>query len=102
MLSLAGRARIYMRSWFLHAWETRRESRPSLPSIALLLFGVSALRAQTLDPVPGFLQDIAGQTPLRAAYSVEQEISNRYSGKLHHRKPIRLRAWAAIPTVVSL
>jgi hypothetical protein len=44
------------------------DARVGLPCrrIALLLFGVSSLRAQTLDLVPGFLQDIAGQTPLPA------------------------------------
>lgn len=65
MLDPACRARVYLRRWFLHVSDRRRESGPFLLSIALLLFGVSSPRAQTLNPVPGFLQDVTGQTPLR-------------------------------------
>jgi hypothetical protein len=70
-----------------------------LPSIALLLFGVSALRAQTLDPVPGFLQDIAGQTPLPAACSLEQEIQIGTQGNSTNGNPfayahgLQFRLW---------
>ena len=42
---------------------------------ASLFFGVAAaLHGQTLDPVPGFLQDIAGQFPLPAEFSLEQQV----------------------------
>ncbi len=42
--------------------------------IALLLFAVSALNGQTVNPVPGFLQDLSGQFPLSDQFSLEQQI----------------------------
>ena len=49
------------------------ESRPSALCLALLLLTVFAATAQTLTPVPGFLQDLAAQLPLPADFSLEQQ-----------------------------
>lgn len=43
-------------------------------SIALSAFPLPALRAQTMNPVPGFLQDLSGQFPLSTECSLEQQI----------------------------
>jgi hypothetical protein len=45
-----------------------------LPLIALLLFAVPAIIGQTVTPVPGFLQDLSGQIPLPAEFSLEEQI----------------------------
>lgn len=48
---------------------------PCIPmGLALLLFTPAALYGQTVDVFPGFLQDFAGQFPLPAEFSVEQQI----------------------------
>lgn len=40
----------------------------------LLLLSAAVLHGQTLNPVPGFLQDLAGQIPLPAEFSLEQQV----------------------------
>lgn len=58
----------------LRTLDQRRKSRSlHLSSMALLLFGISALSAQTLDPLPGFVQDVSAQYPLPKAWSLELE-----------------------------
>ena len=56
------------------ARDVRHNSSPFVPSIVVLLFAVSALNGQTLNPVPGFLHDLSGQFPLPADFSFEQQI----------------------------
>ena len=41
---------------------------------SLLLLSIAALHGQTLNPVPGFWQDIAGKIPLPANFSIEPQL----------------------------
>jgi hypothetical protein len=52
----------------------RRRRSAFRPSVALLLFAMPALHGQTLNPAPGFLQDLSGQFPLSADFSLEEQI----------------------------
>ncbi len=52
--------------------QQRAHRLPAL-CLTLLLLTVFAVNAQTLAPVPGFLQDLAGQFPLTADLSLEQQ-----------------------------
>jgi hypothetical protein len=47
-----------------------------LPSLTLVLFALPALQAQVLSPVPGSLQDVAGQFPMPGKFSFEQQIQS--------------------------
>lgn len=51
----------------------RHKGRPPALCLTLFLLTVFAAAAQTLTPVPGFLQDLAGQFPLPADFSLEQQ-----------------------------
>jgi hypothetical protein len=53
----------------------------------LLLFVLSALRGQTLNSVPGFLQDLAGQFPLTPGFSLEQQIQIGTQGNSSNGNP---------------
>jgi hypothetical protein len=64
--------------------------------LALLLFVLPALRGQTVNSVPGFLQDLAGQWPLAPEFSLEQQIQIGTQGNF------RLRAWAPISAMAAL
>jgi hypothetical protein len=48
--------------------------RPSYITAVALLFLVLPMHGQTLDSVPGFIQDFAGQFPLPTDFSLEQQI----------------------------
>ncbi len=69
------------------------------PSIALLLLALPALNGQTLDPVPGFLQDLSGQFPLPAEFSFEQQIQVGLQGNSTDGNPftyghaLQFRPW---------
>ena len=81
------------------ARDVRRESPPFLSSMMFLLFAMSALNGQTLDPVPGFLQDLSGQFPLTAEFSLEQQIQIGTQGNSTNGNPfayghaLQLRPW---------
>jgi len=51
--------------------ETGWHRRSLFSSMALVLFAIPALHAQVLSPIPGFLQDIAGQFPLPGEFILE-------------------------------
>ena len=79
----------------------RRELRkhPSCVTALALFFLVLPLRGQTLDPVPGFLQDLAGQFPLPADFSFEQQIQIGTQGNSTNGNPfayghaLQFRPW---------
>ena len=66
---------------------------------ALLLFAAPALHGQTLNPVPGFLQDLAGQIPLPAEFSLEQQVQTGTQGTSTNGNPfafghaLQFRPW---------
>ena len=78
---------------------SRRKSQLFVPSITLLLFAMSALNGQTLDPTPGFLQDLSGQFPLLAEFSLEQQIQIGTQGNSPNGNPfayghaLQFRPW---------
>lgn len=56
--------------------------------MALVLFAIPALHAQVLSPIPGFLQDIAGQFPLPGEFILEQQIQVGTQGNSSNGKPV--------------
>jgi hypothetical protein len=73
---------------------------PSLAPLMVLLAGaVPSLCAQTLNPVPGFLQDLSGQFPLPAELSFEPEIQVGTQGNSINGNPfayghaLQFRPW---------
>ncbi len=58
----------------VHTRPPQRKGRLHAPSIALFVFAIPALQAQSVNPVPGFLQDLSGQFPLSSVLSLEQQI----------------------------
>jgi len=81
------------------ARDVRHNSSPFVPSMAVLLFAVSALNGQTLNPIPGFLQDLSGQVPLPAEFSLEQQIQIGTHGNSANGNPfayghaLQFRPW---------
>jgi hypothetical protein len=67
--------------------------------LALLLFVLPALRGQTVNSVPGFLQDFAGQWPLAPEFSLEQQIQIGTQGNSSNGNPfayghgLQFRPW---------
>jgi hypothetical protein len=51
-------------------------SRLYLSLTAVVLFAIPALHAQVVDPVPGSVQDVAGQFVLSAQFSFEQQLQS--------------------------
>src|SRR5579864_503963 len=76
-----------------------RRHQPFLISIGWLLFAMSAMSGQTLDPVPGFLQDLSGQIPISADFSLEQQIQIGTQGNSTNSNPfayghaLQFRPW---------
>ena len=58
---------------FARARKALQKSRRLAPTV-LLLLGLNPLCGQTLDPTPGFQQDLAGQFPLPGEFSLEEQI----------------------------
>ena len=81
------------------ARDVRSKSRPCVPPIALLLFALPTLYSQSLNPVPGFLQDVAGQFPLPADFSLEPQIQIGTQGSSTNGNPfayghgLQFRPW---------
>src|SRR6266849_2796752 len=79
----------------------RREprKRPSCVTVVALFFLVLPMHGQTLDPVPGFLQDLAGKFPLPADFSFEQQIQIGTQGNSANGNPfayghaLQFRPW---------
>jgi hypothetical protein len=65
----------------------------------VFLFFIPALPAQTVDPVPGFLEDVAGQLSLPADFSFEQQIQAGTQGNSSSGNPFadwhgaQIRPW---------
>jgi hypothetical protein len=57
-----------------HQRYPRRKGQVGAPLIASFVLATSTLHGQTLNPVPGFIQDLSGQFPLPADFSFEQQI----------------------------
>jgi len=56
--------------------------------MALLLNALPALRGQTVEPVPGFLQDVAGEFPLTPKFSFEQQFQIGTQGNSSNGNPL--------------
>jgi hypothetical protein len=61
--------------------------RSLLPSAILVLLALSALHAQMLNPIPGSVQDVAGQFPLTDEFSFEQQIQVGTQGNSGNGNP---------------
>ena len=57
------------------------------PSMILVLLAIPGLHAQVVNPVPGFLQDVAGQFPLSDEFSFEQQIQATTQGNSSSGNP---------------
>lgn len=83
----------------MHTRDVRRKTRPFVPSLALLLYFVSALNGQTVNPVPGFIQDLSGQFPISDQFSFEQQIQIGSQGNSTNENPLaychalQFRSW---------
>ena len=82
-----------------HNWRVHQRSRHFVHTVALLLFAMYELLGQTLNPVPGFLQDVSGQFPLPAEFSLEQQIQIGTQGNSTNDNPfayghaLQFRPW---------
>ena len=67
--------------------------------LVLLLLVMPMLRGQTVNSVPGFLQDLAGQYPLPLDFSLEQQIQIGTQGNSSNANPfayghaLQFRPW---------
>jgi hypothetical protein len=77
-------------------------------AIAFVVSGMADLKGQTLDPVPGFLQDFAGEFPLPAQFTIEQQVQIGTQGNSSVGNPfayghgVQFRPWVhydGIPNV---
>jgi hypothetical protein len=81
--------------------QTRRHKKSRLlaPSIALFVLAIPAMKGQTLNPVPGFIQDLSGQFPLSGEFSLEQQIQVGTQGDSTNGNPfayghaLQFRPW---------
>jgi hypothetical protein len=70
-----------------------------LPSVMSVLMAISALHAQVLSPIPGSLQDLAGQFPMPGGFSFEQQIQTGTQGTsssgnpFAYRHAVHVRPW---------
>jgi hypothetical protein len=70
-----------------------------VPSIAVILFGMPALCAQSFNPVPGFVQDLTAQFPLPAEFLLEEQIQIGTQGNSETANPfgyehaLQFRPW---------
>src|SRR5262249_32428976 len=70
-------------------------------------FVMPALNGQTVDPTPGFLQDLAGQFPLHAEFSLEHQIQIATEGNPTNGNPfsyghgLQFRQWFHYDGIVN-
>ena len=82
-----------------HKRDVRRKTQSCWSSTALLLFALPVLHGQSLNPVPGFLQDVAGQLPLPSNFSLEEQIQIGNQGNSTNGNPyayghaLQFRPW---------
>src|SRR5882672_11907323 len=84
--------------WFL-AKPMSHGRRSLFPSMILALLAIPALHAQALSPIPGYLQDIAGQFAMPDEFSFEQQIQAGTQGNPSNGNPfgywhgVQIRPW---------
>ena len=77
----------------------RLKNVPFIAWIGLLSLADSALNGQTVNPVPGYLQDLSGQFPLSDEFSLEQQIQIGSQGNPTNDNPfayahgLQFRPW---------